>query len=353
MITFKRRDLLGRIGGIISPKDLRQLDALVITVDILEAQRHLHRRHQIRARLAHAGKLGRGADEALLAPELAERGAPDTLDDVLQRRIADALHDLLDILVLLAAVDAVLLDDQVGRLAQAGADGLADGRVGHGLVHVLLAAVVAVVGRGRVARVDGEELALDVWAEIVDVVHASDVGLGQAGKRFRLNAPLVELFDLDVHARVGLLVRHDAVDGAVGEAGSVVDVRLCVVVERLGDEALERVGGHDGVLARNHNGRLLLLAAVEALGDDGGDELEDFRADGAGDDVGGADFVDDLAFVVLRVDGAVVVDLERVFSVWADLGDGVFLGFLECLDKAIHHVDEDDLIVGLVVSVSR
>ena len=193
----------------------------------------------------------------------------------------------------------MFLDNQVCSLAKAAADGFVDGWVGHGLVHVLLAAVVAVVCGGRVARVDGEELAFNVWAEIVDVVYAFDLGLLDAGKGLCLDAPLVELFNLDVHARVRLLVWHDAVDGAVGEAGSLFNVCLCAIVELLGDETFQGVRGHDCVFAGDDNGWLVLFPAIEALGDDWGDEFEDLGPNSTGDDVSGADLVNDLTLAVL------------------------------------------------------
>ena len=241
----------------------------------------------------------------------------------------------------------MFLDDQVRRLAEAAADGLVDGRIGHGLVHVFLATVIAVVGCRRVACVDGEELALDVRAEVFDVVHAPDLRLLDADEGLGLDAPLVELLDLDVHARVGFLVGHDPVDGAVGEAGTLIDVCFGAVVEFLGDEALEGVGGHDGVLARDDDGWVVLLAGVKALGDDWGDEFEDLWPDGACDDVGGADLLDDLAFVVFGVNGAEVVDRAATLSVRTDLGNGVFFDVLESLDQAVHHIDKYDFIVGL------
>jgi hypothetical protein len=75
------------------------------------------------------------------------------------------------------------------------------------------------------------------------------------------------------------------------------------------DVAGQRVGGANGVLAGNDvQGRLVVGAAVDALCDDGSDELEDVGADGAGDDVGSADLLNEVFLVSPRVDGPVVGD---------------------------------------------
>ena len=243
----------------------------------------------------------------------------------------------------------MLLDDQVCRLAEAATDGFVDGRIGHGLMYVFLATVVAVVGCRCMARVDGEELALNVRAEVLDVVHAPDLRTLYAGEGLGLDAPLVKLFDLDVHARVGFLIRYDAVDGAVGEACSLVNVYFSAVVECLDDEALESIGGHDGVLAGDDDGWVVLLACIQALGDDWGDKFEHPRSDRAGDDIGGADLLDNLAFAVFGVDGAEVVNRTGVLPFWTNLGDGVFFNVLESLNQAVHNVYKYDFIIGLAM----
>ena len=50
-------------------------------------------------------------DEALLAAQLAQRGTAHALDPILGMRVADALHDLPDIFILMAFRDAVLRRD--------------------------------------------------------------------------------------------------------------------------------------------------------------------------------------------------------------------------------------------------
>lgn len=74
------------------------------------------------------------------------------------------------------------------------------------------------------------------------------------------------------------------------------------------DVAGQSVGGTDGVLASNNMQGSLVCSAVDALGDNRGYELEDVRAYGASDDVGGADRLDQLLLVGLGVDGPVVGD---------------------------------------------
>jgi hypothetical protein len=75
------------------------------------------------------------------------------------------------------------------------------------------------------------------------------------------------------------------------------------------DMAGQGVGGTNGVLAGNDMQRsLVVCAAINALGDDRGNELEDVGADGAGDNVGSADLLDEVLFVSPGVDGTVVGD---------------------------------------------
>lgn len=160
----------------------------------------------------------------------------------------------------------------------------------------------------------------------------------------QLYAPLEELLDLDVHACVWLLLRHNAVDGGVGKARFAVEVLLRLVRELALDEAAEAVGGANHVLAGDNRDRVVELTVLNTLGDDRGDELENVWPNGTGHSVGRGDLLDDVGFVVLAVDGPVVVDGEGGLALVADLGDFVAGGILESLDEVVHHIYEDDFV---------
>ena len=200
-------------------------------------------------------------------------------------RVGDALDDFVDVVFLVLGRDAVLVDNQMGGFGESVVHDFADLRVGEGVVDHFLAAVVAVVGGGGVARVDGEELALDVGHEVVDPLDAFDVGVFLVGLPGGLvDDPFEEGFDLDVEAGVRVLQRDDAVDGRVGEAGPLVVVGQALGFGVLGvfDVGGEGVGCADGVFARDDRERRAGGAGVDAFGDDWGDEFEDVGADGAG-----------------------------------------------------------------------
>ncbi len=317
----------------------------------METEGHLDGVEEVLDLAAILSNLGGGADEALLAGELAERGAADTLDGVLQMRVADALDDLVDVGGLGIVVDGVLADNQALGLVEGTTDLGHDGLVLQSIVDGALSAVVAVVGGGGVAGVDGEELALDEGGEVLDPVDALNVGDADVLKRRLLNNPLEKLFQRHVEAGVGVLGRDDAVNGRVGIASArvvVLDAVLGGVVGAL-DELGEGVGGANGVLAGNDGEGLEVRgAAVNALGDDGGDELEDAGADGAGDDVGGADLVDEVGLVRLGVDGAVVCNLGLGGALDADLDDAVRRGGVDGVNQGIGDVGKDDLVAGVV-----
>ena len=339
-------DVLGAILG----HHLGQLLGFVVALHVLEAEGHLDGVEQVLGRLAVLDQLGGGVDEALLAGQLAQGGAADTLDGVLEVRVADALDDLLGIGGLGSLVDTVLGDKQGLGLGQGALDLGQDGLVLEGVVHGALAAVVAVVGGGGVAGVDGEELALDVGAQVVDPVDAMDVGDANVLEGGLFDDPLEELLQCHVEAGVGVLGGHDAVNSRVGVAGALV-----VALEAVGrgvfgvlDEAGEGVGGADGVLAGDDVQGAPVGAGVDALRDDGSDELEDVGADGAGDHVGGADRLDDLGLVRARVDGGVVGDGVLRGALGADLDDLVRGRGVDLLDQRVHHVGEDDVIAGVV-----
>lgn len=225
-------------------------------------------------------------------------------------RVADALDDLVHVGQLSLLVDAVLGHEQVLGLGQGAADLGHDLLVLEGVEDGALAAVVAVVGGGGVAGVDGVQLALDKGRQVVDPVDALDGRNANIFKGSLVDDPLEELLQRHVEAGVGVLGGDDAVNGGVCIASAHV-VRLetlRVGVSGVLDEAGESVGGSNCVLAGNDVQGVLVCAAVDALCDDGGDELEDVGADGAGDDVGGADLLDQVLLVGAGVDGAVVCD---------------------------------------------
>jgi hypothetical protein len=65
------RNLLGRRIRIIIFQDLRQLDRLVVALDVLELQRSFDGVEQVVKWAAHFGELGRWRDEAFVAGEFA------------------------------------------------------------------------------------------------------------------------------------------------------------------------------------------------------------------------------------------------------------------------------------------
>lgn len=303
-------DVLGSVLG----HDGRELLGLVVTLDVLETEGHLDGIEEEVNGHVVLGSFGSRADEALLARQLAQGSTANALDGIFQVGVADALDDLVHVGLLGVLVDAVLGDEQVLGLGQGAAHLGHDLLVLQGVEDGALSAVVAVVGGGGVAGVDGVELALDEGGQVVDPVDALDGGDADVLEGGLVDNPLEELLERDVEAGVGVLGRDDAVNGRVGIAGTEV---VRVEASRVGvpgvlDVAGEGVGGSNGVLAGNDmQGSLLVgavCAAVDALCDDGGDELEDVGADGAGDDVGGADLLDQLLLVGPGVDGAVVCD---------------------------------------------
>lgn len=303
-------DLGNNILGCVLRHDGAQLLGLVVALDVLEAERHLDGVEEVLDGHVVLGSLGSRADEALLAGQLAQGSAADALDGVFQVRVADALDDLVHVGQLGLLVDVVLGDEQVLGLGQGAADLGHDLLVLEGVEDGALAAVVAVVGGGGVAGVDGVQLALDEGRQVVDPVDALNRRNADVLKGSLVDNPLEELLQRHVEAGVGVLGGHDAVNGGVGIASAQV-VRLetlRVGVSGVLDEAGEGVGGSNGVLASNDVQGVLVCAAVDALCDDGGDELEDVGADGAGDDVGGADLLDQVLLVGAGVDGAVVCD---------------------------------------------
>lgn len=298
------------LGGVLG-HDGRELLGLVVTLDVLEAERHLDGVEEVLDGHVVLGGLGGGADEALLARQLPQGSAADTLDSILQMGVADALDNLVHVGELGLLVDAVLGNEQVLGLGQGATDLSHDLLVLESIVDGALSAVVAVVGSRSVASVDRVQLALDEGLQVVDPLDALNGRDANVLKGGLVDNPLKELLQLHVKAGIGVLRRHDPVNSRVGVAGTQV-VRLetgRIRVLGILDVAGQRVGGANGVLAGNDvQGRLVVGAAVDALCDDGSDELEDVGADGAGDDVGSADLLNEVFLVSPRVDGPVVGD---------------------------------------------
>ena len=84
MVFFEAGQLLGRRGGVELLELLGELDGFLVAFDVLEAERHLHAVEETVELLAGLGEVGGWSDEALVAAELAQWGAADTHDDVLE-----------------------------------------------------------------------------------------------------------------------------------------------------------------------------------------------------------------------------------------------------------------------------
>ena len=151
-------------------------------------------------------------------------------------------------------------------------------------INGLLSADMAVVGCCCVACIDGEELPLNVRFQIVDPVDCMDLGMPDVRKRGLLHHPLVEGFDFDVQASIGVLPRHNTVNGRVGEAGTLVDGSQTVLgsILRILDKARKGIGSVDGIFASDDRNGLGLFAGVYALGNNRSDELENIRTHSAG-----------------------------------------------------------------------
>lgn len=302
-------DLGDNVLGAVLGHDLGQFLGLLVFLNVLETESHLNGVEEELDGLAVLGKLSSRADKAFLAGQLAQGSTADTLDGVLQMGVANALEDLVDVGLLCVLINAVLGDDEGLGLLESAADFRKDVLVLKSIVDGLLTTVVAVVGSSSVASVDSEELALNVRSQVADPVDAVNLGDANVLKGSLVDDPLKELLQGHIKTSIGVLGRDDTVNGRVGVAGTEV-----VVLEtRLGgvllDELCEGVGGADGILAGNDvQGSLVVGAELDTLGDDWGDELEDAGTDGAGDDLGGADLLNQVGFVGLGVDGAVICD---------------------------------------------
>jgi len=120
-------------------------------------------------------------------------------------------------------------------------------------------------------------------------------------------------------------------------------------VLRVLDEGGKCVGGTDGVLAGDDgNGLRSFRPLVDALGDHGGDELENVGTHGAGDSVGSGDLLDEIGLVSLGVDGAVICDDAFCGTLGSDLNDLVRRSGVNLVDQGVGNVSEDDFVSGVV-----
>jgi len=97
---------------------------------------------------------------------------------------------------------------------------------------------------------------------------------------------------------------------------------------------------------------LVCRAGVDTLGDNGSDELEDVGADGASDNVGCADGLDEVLLVCSGVDGLVVCDCVLGGSLRADLDDLVGGGFVDEVDDGVVDIGEDNVVARVVEEAS-
>ncbi len=321
----------------------------LVVVGRVEAQRGTHGAQQrVRADPA-LGELGGGTDETLVAAQLPQRGAPHAVHRVRELRVGEATQDLPDVRLLLLGREAVLRDEERLGLGEDRLDLGPDLGVGHRVRDLVLARCPPEVGCRGVARVDGEELPLDVRTERVDPRHPRDCRDGVA-ERAALDGPLEVGLDADVEAASGRLCRDNAVHRRVGEDRLRVHGILAETLSagRGPHLGLEDVCGVDRVLARHDSERgTAYRPRGEASGDHRGHELEDVRAHGGRHDVGSRDALDELGLLRRGVDRVVAVH-EMVDAAVAHLVHGVRPRGLERLDERRRHVGEDEPVACLV-----
>lgn len=247
-------DLLDNILGPVLGHDLGKLLGLFVILDFLETEGHLDSVKEVLDGLAVFGKLGGGADEALLAGELSERGTANTLDSILKMGVANSLDNLVDVGSLGLLIDGVLGDDQRLGLHEGTSDLGHDLLVLESIVDGALSSVVTVVGSGGMASVDSEELALNEGAEVVNPVDTLDVGNANILEGSAVNNPLKELLEGNIKAGISVLSGDNSVNSRVGVAGAEV-----VVLKTLGggvagvlDVLGKGISGANGVLASNN-----------------------------------------------------------------------------------------------------
>lgn len=344
-------DLGDNVLGAVVGHDLGQLLGLVVILHVLETEGHFDGIQEELDRLIHLSKLRSRADEALLARQLAEGSTANALDSILEMRVANALDDLLDVSSLGILFDFVLQHNQVLGLVESPSDLSHDLLVLQGIVDGALAAVVTVIGSSGMAGVDSEELTLNEGAKIADPVDALDIGDADILKRSLLDNPLKELLKRDIKASIGVLSGNNAVNSRVSVTSTLVVVIETLRSGILGilDEAGESVCGADGVLAGDDVDRGQVLgAAVDALGNDGGDEAQDVGANRACDDICCANLLDEFGFVGLGVDGAVVGDGVLGSALGSNLDHLVGRRAVDTVDKGVGDIRKDNLVATVM-----
>ena len=330
-------------------EDLGEFSGLLIALNVLETVGLINSAEESVDLVAALSKLGSGSNEALLARKLAERGAADTLDVVLKDRVGDTLDDLVNVVLLLLGADTVLVDDQMSSLLDSVTNDVMELFVLEYLVDVGNLGLVSIVGSSGVRGVDSEELTLNVWLEIVDVVNALDLGLlATILEWLLLDAPLIELLNLDIQAGISILLGNNSVNRRVGETSLAVDVLLSILAELALNESSPCSCGIDSILASNDCDRVVKCTSLDRLGNRLCNKLEDVGADSAGDNVSRGNFLDDLVHLILGVDGPVVVNGELALAIITDLSHSVGGRLLEGIDDAVHNIDEDNLKAGIV-----
>lgn len=329
-------------------EDLGQLSTLIVTGNVLESESHLNRTQQGVKFLTTLCQLRGRSDETLHARQLTHGSTADTLDLVLEVRVGNTANNRVDVILLLLLRDAMLGDNQSSSLVENIVDDTTNVLIRKRIRNHLLAVVVSVVSDGCVTRVDGVELAFDVGLEVVHPVNSGDVRVADRAKGFLFDDPLVELFDADIETAVSRLVGNNTVNSGISELSTFIERLQTRVIGVFFDEAVQCIGSTNGVLASNHSHRLGGGTSINTLGNDGSDELENVRADSAGDNVGRGNLLDNITLVGLGIDGTVVGDGLGFFTLLADFGDLVGVGFLEGGDDVVRHIDEDDLVTGLV-----
>jgi len=203
--------------------------------------------------------------------------------------------------------------------------------------------------------VDSEKLALDVWLEVVDEVDTLDWWATTPCilEGCLVNAPLVELLELNIESGARVLLRNDTVDSTVGKASLVVEFFLACLCQLREDVASEGISSVDHVLASNDVEFLLVFTAlVDTLCDDRSDESEDVGTDSASDKVCLGDLFHDVVLVSLGVDGAKVVDFDDLVAFVTHFDDGVGVATVELLDDLVDDINEDDLVTRVVEEFS-
>ena len=136
--------------------------------------------------------------ESVALRELPEGLPPNAQYVVLEPRVREALHDLVDILAVLPFVEPVSAHQRSARLvSQGGVDDCVDLRVAHRGVDSPVSLEEAQARDDGVAAVEGEELAFDVGLQVFREFHALQPDWGAAQSGFVYNS-LVEIFDADV-----------------------------------------------------------------------------------------------------------------------------------------------------------